>query len=78
MPAYAGMTSKATGMTSKATGMTYRRLFLLRFCGGQFRQHRIYKLRQKFAVFNLVVSHAEATFKQLSIELLQNMVTKLL
>lgn len=51
-------------------------LFLLRFRSGQFRQHRIQKLRQKFAVFNLVASHTEATFKQLPIELLQNMVTE--
>lgn len=34
-------------------------LFTLRFRGRQFREHRIQKLRQKFAVFNLLVSHAE-------------------
>ena len=40
-------------------------LFLLHFCGRQFREHRIQKLRRK-----------ETTFKLLSIELLQNMVTE--
>lgn len=34
-------------------------LFLLHFRGRQFREHRIQKLRQQFAVFNLLVSHAE-------------------
>lgn len=41
-------------------------LFLLHFRGRQFREHRIQKLRQK-----------ETAFKQLPIELLQNMVTEL-
>lgn len=34
-------------------------LFLLHFRSRHFREHRIQKLRQKFAVFNLVVSHTE-------------------
>lgn len=51
-------------------------LFILHFRGGEFGQHRIQELRQKFAVFNLVVSHAEATFKQLPIELLQNVIAE--